>query len=208
MTEIEKMAEVIATAIVGDTADNEDTQSSIPLATALYKQGYRKQSDLVREFADKLTKAFYELEQDNYKAVRKESAFGVMCAGHLVYEIAKEFGAEESRMNKRSETVKEFAEKIMDKNCRNCEHAFLETCKGCNTLQPNNTYENFELRKDITAEKHRADVAEEALKLACQQLGYELHLFGVNKNIVVEPRIIEFKEQAEARLKELSKEGI
>lgn len=45
---------------------------------------------------------------------------------------------------------------------------------------------------DITAEKHRADVAEEALKLACQQLGYDLHLFGVNKNIVVEPRIIEF----------------
>ncbi len=59
---------------------------------------------------------------------------------------------------------------------------------------------------DVTAEKHRADVAEEALKLACQQLGYELHLFGVNKKIVVEPRIIEFKEQAEARLKELNKE--
>lgn len=55
---------------------------------------------------------------------------------------------------------------------------------------------------DITAEKHRAEVAEEALKLACQQLGYELHQFGVNKKIVVEPRIIEFKEQAEERLKE------
>ena len=55
--------------------------------------------------------------------------------------------------------------------------------------------------------KHRAEVAEEALKLACQQLGYELHQFGVNKKIVVEPRIIEFKEQAEARLKELSKES-
>ena len=54
---------------------------------------------------------------------------------------------------------------------------------------------------DITAEKHRADVAEEALKLACQQIGYELHQFGVNKKIVVEPRIIEFKEQAEERLR-------
>lgn len=43
--EIEEMAEIIAIAIVGDTADNEDTQSSIPLATALYKAGYRKQSE-------------------------------------------------------------------------------------------------------------------------------------------------------------------
>ena len=59
------------------------------------KAGYRKQSDLVREFEEKITKAFYELEQDNYKTGRKESAFGVMCAGHLVYEIAKEFGKEE-----------------------------------------------------------------------------------------------------------------
>lgn len=59
------------------------------------KAGYRKQSETVKEFEEKLTKAFYELEQDNYKAGRKESAFGVMCAGHLVYEIAKEFGKEE-----------------------------------------------------------------------------------------------------------------
>lgn len=42
---IKNIAEIIATAIVGDTADNEDTQSSIPLATALDKAGYRKQSD-------------------------------------------------------------------------------------------------------------------------------------------------------------------
>lgn len=55
---------------------------------------------------------------------------------------------------------------------------------------------------DITAEKHRADVAEEALKLACQQIGHELHLFGVNRKIIVEPRIIEFKEQAEESIQE------
>lgn len=34
------------------------------------------------------------------------------------------------------------------KCCRNCEHAFLETCKACDTLG-NNTYQNFELRKEF-----------------------------------------------------------
>lgn len=75
--------------------DFDDECSLCRQATALHKAGYRKQSETVKEFAEKLTKAFYELEQDNYKAGRKESAFGVMCAGHLVYEIATEFGKEE-----------------------------------------------------------------------------------------------------------------
>lgn len=78
----------------------------------------------------------------------------------------------EAGYRKQIETVKEFAEEIMDKSCRNCEHAFLETCKSCNPLPPNYTYENFELRKDITAEKHRADVAEEALNNAVESIHY------------------------------------
>lgn len=35
-----------------------------------------------------------------------------------------------------------------EKCCRNCEHAFLETCKSCDTFG-NNTYQNFELRKEL-----------------------------------------------------------
>lgn len=34
------------------------------------------------------------------------------------------------------------------KCCRNCEHAYLESCKGCLTFG-NNSYENFELRKEL-----------------------------------------------------------
>lgn len=51
--------------------------------------------------------------------------------------------------------------------------------------------------------KHRANIAEEALKLACTQLGSELLLSGVNKEIIIEPRIKRFKQQAEERLKEM-----
>ena len=38
-----------------------------------------------------------------------------------------------------------------ERTCRNCEHAFLPSCKGCCTLGFN-TYENFELRQEL-AEK-------------------------------------------------------
>lgn len=36
-----------------------------------------------------------------------------------------------------------------EKCCRNCEHAYLASCKGCDTLG-SNTYQNFELRHDLT----------------------------------------------------------
>ena len=42
---IKNIAEIIAVSIVGDTADDEDIQSSTPIAIALDKAGYRKQSD-------------------------------------------------------------------------------------------------------------------------------------------------------------------
>lgn len=94
--EIEEMTNELV-AIVPMVKPKEDSYTDYckQIATALRNVGYRKETIIVKEFAEKLTKAFYELEQDNYKAGRKESAFGVMCAGHLVYEIAKEFGAEE-----------------------------------------------------------------------------------------------------------------
>lgn len=34
------------------------------------------------------------------------------------------------------------------KCCRNCEHAYLESCKSCSTFG-DNAYENFELRKEL-----------------------------------------------------------
>ena len=34
------------------------------------------------------------------------------------------------------------------KCCRNCEHAYLESCKNCSTFG-DNAYENFELRKEL-----------------------------------------------------------
>ena len=53
---IKNIAEIIAVSIVGDTADDEDIQSSTPIATALHKAGYRKQSDTVKEFAEQYGK--------------------------------------------------------------------------------------------------------------------------------------------------------
>lgn len=76
MTEIEKMAEVIATEIVNkiavdfgercqdcDFANTNNIELSIDsqaIATALHKAGYRKQSDTVKEFAEKVAEAMQE----------------------------------------------------------------------------------------------------------------------------------------------------
>lgn len=35
-----------------------------------------------------------------------------------------------------------------EKCCRNCEYAYLESCKSCSTFG-DNAYENFELRKEL-----------------------------------------------------------
>lgn len=50
---------------------------------------------------------------------------------------------------------------------------------------------------DITAEKYRADVAEEALKLACNEVRYNYYMTGT------EALIDNYKQQAEQRLKEI-----
>lgn len=55
-----------------------------------------------------------------------------------------------------------------EKCCRNCEHAYLSSCKGCNTLGENK-YQNFELREEL-AEK---DVSDRALELALSEI-YDL----------------------------------
>ena len=47
---------------------------------------------------------------------------------------------------------------VYEKCCRNCEHAYLETCKGCDTLG-GNTYQNFELRKEL-AKIERGEMVE------------------------------------------------
>lgn len=52
-----------------------------------------------------------------------------------------------------------------EKYCRNCEHAYLTSCKGCNTLG-DNKYQNFELREEL-AEK---DVSDRALELESKYL--------------------------------------
>jgi hypothetical protein len=49
---------------------------------------------------------------------------------------------------------------------------------------------------DITAEKHRAEVAEEALKLACNEGRHNYYMTGT------EALIDNYKQQAEQRLKE------
>lgn len=49
-------------------------------------------------------------------------------------------------------------------------------------------------------EKHRADVAEEALRLACNDVRHNYYMTGT------EALIDNYKQQAEARLKELQKE--
>lgn len=50
--------------------------------------------------------------------------------------------------NRRVKWLKaEFGDAV-EKCCRNCEHAYLASCKGCCTIGFN-TYENFELRKEL-----------------------------------------------------------
>ena len=63
--EILEMAEEIAFSIVGDVADKEDAQSSIPLATALVNAHYRKQSETVKEFAEKVNVELNKLKNIN-----------------------------------------------------------------------------------------------------------------------------------------------
>ena len=74
MNEIEKLAEVIKKVNCDNNCDhdkNEETNGCCDLfdcciqniATALYKAGYRKQSDTVKEFAEKLREKLNSLEK-------------------------------------------------------------------------------------------------------------------------------------------------
>lgn len=60
-----------------------------------------------------------------------------------------------------------------EKCCRNCEYAFLESCKGCDTLG-NNVYQNFELRKELAQIQNG-----EIITLPCAA---ECGVFNVNKS--------------------------
>lgn len=63
--------------------------------------------------------------------------------------------------------------------CYTCEHNGQETCKGCNTILncENEPYENWQLREDLCRKdkqiadlKHRLEVLDRAMKLACEEL--------------------------------------
>lgn len=66
--------------------------------------------------------------------------------------------------------------------CYTCEHNGQETCKGCNTILngENEPYENWLLREDLCDKdeqiadlRHKLEVVERAIKLACIELDCE-----------------------------------
>ena len=78
--ETNDLAYLVATAIVSDKTAQET-------AEYLYKKGYRKQSDTIKEFAGKL-KSIYSGREKRELHTRISFLFG------RIDEIAKEYGAE------------------------------------------------------------------------------------------------------------------
>lgn len=91
--------------------------------------------------------------------------------------------------------------------CYTCEHNGQETCKGCNTILngENEPYENWQLREDLCKKdqqiadlRHRLQVAEKAMKLACDELRNLNYKTFDNADIDFEQH---FREQAEKETK-------
>lgn len=103
--EILEMAEEIAFSIVGDVADKEDAQSSIPLATALVNAHYRKQSETVKEFAEKVNVELNKLkiltESPLVSRTEKQRLIGegmkqaLLDAIEIINELSAQFGVKE-----------------------------------------------------------------------------------------------------------------
>lgn len=103
--QIEKMIPIIKAVIfenalnvdVGKECDtflidgNDIDHSAEDSATALYEAGYRKQSDTVREFAEKLTLAIHDKE---YKAGFSAHMLWAADAVKIVTGLAEKYGAE------------------------------------------------------------------------------------------------------------------
>ena len=93
---IKNIAEIIAVSIVGDTADDEDIQSSTPIATALVKAGYRPEAEVRAETAKEIVKnilafSYYIKFEDTNGKDREE----LVVYESKIKQLAEQFGKEE-----------------------------------------------------------------------------------------------------------------
>lgn len=103
------------------------------------------------------------------------------------------------------------------KCCRNCEHAYLSSCKGCNAFG-NDKWQNFELRKELS-EIENGTLVRLPCKVGDKIYTVALHTtyneWGIVENVVSKDSLyldcVDFdkglafftRAEAEAKLKEL-----